>query len=407
MLFILTLVAFLFILSLLVLIHEAGHFFVAKKFGIKVEEFGFGLPLTKAIFSIKRGETVYSLYPALIGGFVKLYGEDEAGSGKVAVKDQSALHDAKDVHRAFFSRSIGQRAAVVVAGVAMNTILAVAIYYVFMIVSGFRTELPLIGNFHFFLVDQSVKTQVIVSDVEKNSPAALAKIAPFSQITLLNGQPVGNLKAFTQEVKANEGKMITLSWQDIETGRKFSAQVTPRVNPGKNQGALGVSIFSADTVVLSYDTPAQRLLSGFIHPANLMAYNFSVLGSLIGASVKEKNVAPIRQSVSGPIGIGFLVGSVLNIPDLRVRLLQVLNLVGLLSASLALFNVFPIPGLDGGRLFFILLEAVTRKKINPKIEGYINSVGMSILLLLIFLVSINDVTMHKDEIIKFFGQFLR
>src|SRR5438046_5411606 len=114
---IVTAIVFLLILSVLVLIHEAGHFFVAKKFGIKVEEFGFGLPLTKAIYSFKRGETVYSIYPALIGGFVKLYGEDEAGSGKVAVSDQSSLHEAKDVHRAYFSRGIGQRAAVVVAGV--------------------------------------------------------------------------------------------------------------------------------------------------------------------------------------------------------------------------------------------------------------------------------------------------
>src|SRR6266702_7492670 len=121
----LTLVVFLLILSVLVLIHEAGHYFVAKKFGIKVEEFGFGLPLTRAIWSKKYGETVYSLYPALIGGFVKLYGEDEAGSGKIAVSDQhSAVGHKEDVKRAFFSRSIGQRALVVVAGVVMNTLLA-------------------------------------------------------------------------------------------------------------------------------------------------------------------------------------------------------------------------------------------------------------------------------------------
>jgi regulator of sigma E protease len=388
---ILTLIAFLLILSVLVLIHEAGHYFVAKKFGIKVEEFGFGLPLTKAIYSFKRGETIYSIYPALIGGFVKLYGEDEAGSGKVSVSDQSSLHQAKDVHRAFFSRSLGQRASVVVAGVVMNTILAVAIYYIFMVMSSFHTELPMIGNFHFFLVDQSVKSQVIVDSIEKNSPAAQAHIAPFSQITAINGQPVSDVKTFSQEVKSYGGKTITLSWKNIETGKTYLAEVTPRSNPGKNQGALGVSIFSADTVVLSYDTPVQKLLSGITHPANLMAYNFHVLGSLIGISVKEKNVAPLSQSVSGPVGIYSLVGTIVHIPDMKERMLETLNLTGLLSISLAFFNVLPIPGLDGGRLFFIIIEAVTRKKLNPKVEGYANAVGMAILIGLILLITVKDI----------------
>jgi regulator of sigma E protease len=387
----LTLIAFLFILSILVLIHEAGHYFVAKKFGIKVEEFGFGLPLTKAIYSFKKGETVYSIYPALIGGFVKMYGEDEAGSGKVSVSDQSSLHQAKDVHRAFFSRSLGQRAAVIVAGVVMNTVLAIAIYYVFMFMSGFHTELPMIGKFQFFLADQTVKSQVIVSDVEKDSPAAQAKIAPFSQITALNGQPVNDLKTFSQEVKAYGGKTVTLSWKNIETGKTYSAQVTPRSNPGKNQGALGVGIFSADTVVLSYTTPVQKVLSGISHPVNLMAYNFHVLGSLIGISVKEKNVAPLSQSVSGPVGIYSLVGTIVHIPDMKERILETLNLTGLLSISLAFFNVLPIPGLDGGRLFFIIIEAVTRKKLNPKVEGYANAVGMAILIGLILLITVKDI----------------
>src|SRR5664279_3358786 len=112
-----SILVFLLILTVLVLIHEAGHYFVAKTLGIQVEEFGFGLPLTKAIFSIKRGETVYSFYPALIGGFVKLYGEDEAGGGRIEAPQKEMPK--KELHRAFFSRSIGQRASVIIAGVFM------------------------------------------------------------------------------------------------------------------------------------------------------------------------------------------------------------------------------------------------------------------------------------------------
>src|SRR5215469_17398490 len=107
---VLTIIVFLLILSVLVLIHEAGHYFVAKKFGIKVEEFGFGFPLTPALWQLQKGETIYSFYPVLIGGFVKLYGEDEAGSGKVSGKDQKVSKE--DEKHAFYSRSLKERIAV-------------------------------------------------------------------------------------------------------------------------------------------------------------------------------------------------------------------------------------------------------------------------------------------------------
>src|SRR3982751_6882881 len=133
---IISLLVFIAILSVLVVIHELGHFLVAKKLGIKVEEFGFGFP-PKA-FGIKRGETIYSINWLPIGGFVKLYGEDDAGSGKVTLPKDSQKTVDKDKHRAFYSRSPWQRAAVVVAGVVMNLVLAMAIYYVFLLMSNFH-----------------------------------------------------------------------------------------------------------------------------------------------------------------------------------------------------------------------------------------------------------------------------
>src|SRR6201988_3343636 len=96
-----TIIVFLLILSVLVLIHEAGHYFVAKKFGIKVEEFGFGFPLTPPLWQKQKGETIYSFYPVLIGGFVKLYGEDEAGGGKISSKEQKV--EKEDEKRAFYT----------------------------------------------------------------------------------------------------------------------------------------------------------------------------------------------------------------------------------------------------------------------------------------------------------------
>ncbi len=386
---ILTGIVFLLILSVLVLIHEAGHYFVAKKLNIKVEEFGFGLPLTKALFSVKRGETKYSFYPALIGGFVKLYGEDEAGAGRIKVKEHKS--STKDESRAFFSRSLGQRASVILAGVVMNAILAVAIFYTFLGISNFKTELPLIGTHQFFAVNQIIKTEIIISGVEKDSPAEKAGIKTFTKVTQINGQTVTNTEEFIKNIKANSGKEVILDIVDVKTNTKTRARLTPRVNPPKNQGALGVGFFPVETVVLNYETPTQKFFSGFTHPANLMSYNFDVLGTLLKVAVEEKNVEPLSQGVSGPVGIYSVVGDIVSIPQMKERVLQLLNLSGLLSISLAFFNVLPIPGLDGGRLFFILIEAVTRRKLNPKLEAYANAIGMALLIGLVILVTFKDI----------------
>jgi regulator of sigma E protease len=386
----LTALVFLLILSVLVLIHEAGHFFVAKKFGIKVEEFGFGLP--PKIWGWKKGETIYSLNWLPIGGFVKLFGEDEAGAGRIApAKSVEQKTKSKDEHRAFYSRSIGQRTAVILAGVAMNALLAVVIYYVFMFIGGFKTELPLIGKHDFFLVNEKVKTDIIVNKVAKNSPAEKIGLTAFSHVLSINGEKIGSITRFSDAIKENKGKEIVLEWQDTDTQKMHKATVTPRVNPPKNEGALGVAFFPMQTVLLSYDTPVQQALSGIVHPANLLAYNFSILGSLIDVSVKEKTVEPLSQGVSGPVGIFSLVGTIVDIPNMKERVLQLLNLAGLLSISLAFFNVLPIPGLDGGRFFFILIEAVTRKKVNQKVEGYAHGIGMLVLIALIILVTFKDI----------------
>lgn len=386
----LTAFVFLIILSVLVLIHEAGHYFVAKKFGIKVEEFGFGLP--PRLWGKKVGETIYSLNWLPIGGFVKLYGEDEAGAGRIApTKHQEEKKHSKDHNRAYYSRPIWQRAAVVIAGVVMNTLLAVGIYYIFMFISGFKTELPLIGNHNFFFVNQEKSSDVFISIVTKNSPAEKVGLTPLSRILTVNGQKIAGSKQFADIIRDNKGKEITIEWEDIATMKKSKATVVPRVNPPKDEGSLGVAFGEQAVVKLSYDTPVQKAFSGVVHPANLMVYNFAVLGTFIDISIREKNVEPLSQGVSGPVGIYKLVGDLVDIPDAKQRLLQLLNLAGLLSISLAFFNVLPIPGLDGGRLFFILIEAITGRKVNERVEGYAHAVGMILLIGLIILVTFKDI----------------
>lgn len=386
---------FLLILSALVLIHEAGHYFVAKKFGIKVEEFGFGLPLTKALFSVTRGETKYSFYPALIGGFVKLYGEDEAGAGRIKVKAQKA--NPKDASRAFFSRSIGQRAAVIVAGVVMNAILAIVIFYAFLAISNFKTVLPLLGESspNFIGATQTVIPKgVSIGRVTSNSPAEEAGIKVPSVLTSINGKKITSNDDVIDVINKNKGKEISVEWFDVAKSKTNSSRITPRLSPPKNEGALGIAFdFSPyNLAILDYGTPTQKALSGFSHVYNTGLYNVDGIKGLFDKSVSEKSIKPLGESVGGPVLIFKVIGEVLKIPDTKDAILQILNIAGTLSLSLAFFNVLPIPGLDGGRLFFIMIEAVTRRKLNPKFEAYANAIGMALLIGLIILITFKDIT---------------
>lgn len=383
-----TIIVFLLILSVLVLIHELGHFFVAKKFGIKVEEFGFGFP--PRVFGKKIGETLYSFNLLPIGGFVKLYGEDEAGGGKIMIKDKG-LRIKKDTDRAFFAKSAWQRAIVIVAGVVMNAVLAAIIFYVFLGISGFKTELPLLSDYKFFGVNQTNVNEVVISAIAKNSPAEKEGLKAPTKVISVNGQKITDSKQFIAIVNSNKGKEIEIAWSSLQTNEIYKTKVTPRLTPPPQEGALGVGLFSLSSAVLNYETPIQKIFSGIIHPVNLMSYNLNVMGNLIKVSFEKKTTEPLSQGVSGPVGIASLTGSILEIENVKEKILGILNLAGILSISLAFFNVLPIPALDGGRLFFILIEAVTGKKVNQRIESLAHSVGMALLLGLMLLITFKDI----------------
>lgn len=385
---IVTILVFLIILSVLVLIHEAGHFFVAKKFGIKVEEFGFGFP--PRMFSFKKGETIYSINWLPIGGFVKLYGEDEAGGGKIATSDKRQAIS-KDKNRAFFAKTAWQRAVVIIAGVVMNAVLAAIIFYIFLGISGFKTDLPLLSDYKFFGVNQTNIQEVVISAIAKNSPAEKQGLKPLTKVIAVNGEKITDSSNFKNVVDKNKGKEIEITWSNLQTNEINKTKITPRIAPPKNEGALGVGLFSLSTAVLNYETPVQKIFSGITHPINLMSYNLNVMGRLVKVSFDKKTTEPLSQGVTGPVGIASLTGSILEIQNLKEKILGLLNLAGILSVSLAFFNVLPIPALDGGRLFFILIEAVTGRKVNQRFESLTHTIGMIILLSLMALITFKDI----------------
>jgi len=352
-----TILVFLVILTFLVLIHELGHFLTAKKFGIKVEEFGFGFP--PRVFGIKRGETLYSVNALPIGGFVKLYGEDDAGSGKISKTKKVD----KDLDRAFFTKPIWQRIVVVTAGVAMNFILAVIIATYLFSTQG---------------IPQDGKS-VIVTEVSQNSPAASSGLKVGDSIESVNSVRVENTEALINETQGKLGEEITLT---VRRGDEaVGVKLTPRENPPEGEGSMGVAI-EHNINFQKYPFP-QSIFYGTKQAASDSVLVVTGFVDMIKTLVVKQSVP---EGVAGPVGMAQLTGEFVKIgPE------AVLSLVYMLTLSLAVLNILPIPALDGGRLFFILIEAITRRKVNPKYEAYAHMAGIILLLGFLLLVTYKDV----------------
>ncbi len=357
---IVTVIAFIVILSILVLIHELGHFLVAKKLNIKVEEFGFGFP--PRVFGIKRGETLYSINLLPVGGFVKLFGEDAAGGGSVKQTKKEKEMSVAMLKRAFFARPIWQRFAVVVAGVFMNFLLAVIIISYLFTVQGVATPSD---NIH-------------VTEVQKGSPAALANIKTGDIITSINGEKITSTEQFISTVRKSGGKEISLGIE--KNGKAETVKLTPRINTPEGQGPVGVGI--SNITVKKYPF-WQAPYYGTLETLKFSWLIFAGLGQMV-AGLVTKGAAP--EGVAGPVGVAQLTGQAVS-----YGVNATLWFAALLSINLAVLNVLPIPALDGGRLFFIAIEFVTRRKINPKYEGYAHAVGLALLLTLMVVITVFDI----------------
>lgn len=355
-----TILVFILILSVLVLVHELGHYLVAKKLGVKVEEFGFGFP--PRIWGKKVGETLYSINLLPIGGFVKLFGEDDAGGGKLgSVADEALSAKGKDLKRAFFARPVWQRASIVVAGVVMNFLLAFVILSYLFAVQGVSTP----GN------------DVQVVAIAPHSPAAQV-LKTGEIIKSVDGHNLTNPTQLITYTKAHLGQELTLVV--LDSGKAHTVKITPRVHYPADEGAMGVAI--SPTLHIKkypwYEAPWVGLKESFSETWMILQGLWMTLTTL---AVQRQ----VPQGLAGPVGIAQLTGQFIKIgPD------AVLSLVSLLSLNLAVLNILPIPALDGGRFFFILIEAVTRRKVNPKFEGYAHAAGMVFLLALIALITFHD-----------------
>lgn len=375
------LLVFVIILSILVLIHELGHFIAAKKNGIKVEEFGLGFP--PRVFGIKKGETLYSINALPLGGFVKVFGEEYHEHEGKASKELK--------ERGFVYKKPWQKAVVLVAGVFMNVMLAVVIFYGLLGTNNFRSEPLIVFNNHDFRFGQE-EGRVVIASIVDNSPAAKAGVGKEQSVLRfnINGTwvPVRSAQQLINSIKTAKDTPIQFELENIRNGVNTVVSVTPEFDKELKRPIIGAQL--VDTVILYYQRPLEKVLSGFLHSYNMSVYNLKTIGFLIQTSFSSGSVEPVSQSLAGPVGIAAFVKDILDSSGGKL-ISNLLNIIALFSLSLATINILPFPALDGGRLVFVLYEWITRRRPNATFERVFNTAGFALLLMLMVFISINDI----------------
>jgi regulator of sigma E protease len=364
-----TVVAFLAILIVLVLVHELGHYIVAKRAGITVQEFGIGFPPRLA--SVMWRSTRYSVNAIPLGGFVKMLGED--GDVELQRLRQEGLSEGEIAHAmegAFNRKPIWVRLTVLLAGVVMNFLLAAALFSV-------AVSLP----------QQIGFGPLTVVEIQPDSPAAEA-LKIDDEIVAANGRTFERSGDLTQYVAARAGEQVTLTIH--RDGAEMDVTVVPREltdeERAEGQGPIGFGWRPARIVEQpsTVDGPFEAIGQGVGAAATVAVQIPGGLADAVGGLIGLNPDA--AGDARGPIGIAQETGRVLE-----SALVNQLFFVGLLSINLAVLNVLPFPPLDGGRIAVVVLEGVRRRRLPAEREALIYLTGLAILLALVVLISIQDI----------------
>jgi len=354
---------FLIVIVALIVVHEVGHFVVAKWSGMRVDEFGLGYPPRAALLG-KIGETEITLNWLPFGGFVKIYGED------------MNAEQAPDP-RAFSSKNRLAQAFVLVAGIAMNLVFA----YILITLALFSgTPRALEPN----EIAHAQNLQLAVADTVPGSPAAVAGLVAGDLIVSAQDAQVSwqasDPASFSDFVAADRGP-IELSINRNGTILELSATPLAGVAPSDpTRYALGVEIVTIGVVPLSFINSITQGAE-YTYQATILTAQ-GLWQFFVGVFTFHANLS----QVTGPVGIAGAVGSAA-----KQGFGDLLSLTALISINLALINLIPVPALDGGRLLFVIIESITRRRINPNFYQAVNMAGFALLILLMVVVTFHDV----------------
>jgi len=355
-----TTLIFLGVISVLVFVHELGHFVLAKRAGMKVEEFGFGFPPRLA--GIRRGETVYSINWIPFGGFVKIFGEDG---------------DDRENSRSFGSKPFWPRMKVILAGVVMNLLFAM-----FLLMIG--NSIGLRKVIEDTDASQAHDLQVQVYQVAPDSPAQAAGIHVLDVIMgfkTSNGAMVNvrNAKEVSDFVHQHEGETVTVVL--MQAGEIINKEIRLRSSYPSGQGPMGIAPILTGTYSYPwYESIWRGVTDGAIMVVNTL-YGYWLLFSTLFTQGK------LLADISGPVGIAQLTSDAA-----KIGFVALLQLMAVISVNLAVLNAIPFPALDGGRAFLLIVEKFRGSPINKRVEGMINTTGFIALLALMAFITFRDIT---------------
>ncbi len=364
-------IIFLIILLVLVIVHEFGHFYSAKKFGIRVDEFGFGFP--PKLYGIKKGETEYTFNLLPLGGFVKIFGENP--------DDENTY--GSESHRSFVNKEKWKQAVVLFAGVFANFLLAWLLFSIgFM--SGFPTS-----------VDSGIKETIsnvylVVVSVTPKSPADLAGLKSGDKIiSLVSGKEEVshiNTKSLKDFIISHGNKEIEIGYIRGKPDERLELPLQNphyvKLNPVTLSGESVIGI-SMDEIGIVRLPPLKALIEGMKLTLNMIKGTALGLYTLVLEGIHGRNSL---ASITGPVGMVGIVGDAY-----QLGFVYLLSFAALISVNLAVINLLPLPALDGGRLFFLLIEKIKGSRINPKIVNTTNMVGFGVLILLMLVITYHDV----------------
>jgi regulator of sigma E protease len=375
---IITLLTFFIVLGVLVFVHELGHFFVARKFGVRAEEFGFGFPPRafgiyksvdgkwKNVFGGKEvadaADTIYSVNWLPLGGFVKIKGED----GNNTDPDS------------FASKNILKRTLILSAGVSMNIVLAMVLIS-FGLIIGMPQSLENLGN-GAKVSDQKIQIVQILPD----SPASSAGLTVGDVIENIDGKSFTKYDDLQNYVAEKNGK--PLKYQIKRANQEKDFTITPKTMKETGKGGIGVAIAETGMVRYPWYLAVWEGVKTtiFLTWAIIVAFYDLFKNLFMGHG--------ISSDIAGPVGIAALSGQVA-----RMGLSYVIQFTALLSVNLAIINFLPFPALDGGRVLFLVIEKIKGSPVKRELEAMIHNIGFGLLMVLVLLVTFRDIAKYTDK----------
>ena len=341
-------IPFIFTLGLLVLVHELGHFLLAKLVGIRVERFSIGFP--PRLFGKKFGDTDYCISAVPLGGYVKLSGMIDESMEKESIKGEPWE---------FTSKPVWARFLVIFAGPLFNILLAVVLYSGIIMSTGISETVD--------------PTYSVVGAVGENTPAASVGLQEGDRITSINSQKVVMWEDLVQAVNSVGEREVSITW--MRDGQEFTDTIQPKYNPLSEKAQIGIMAVT--------ETKSVGFFKGIYYGGRMTIESIELIFKSFGLLFSGQ--VPAKDALAGPIKIAEMTGRV----DER-GFIELLSFAAILSINLGLLNLFPIPVLDGGHIVLLGIEGVTRRPISNKIKMAVQQVGMALLLALMVFVIIND-----------------